>query len=407
MDLIFMNSAKEDVGVMQSYELDMAFGEDENNLQCKVPAQYHCCQAGWGLYVEGTEYGGIIDSIESDTVNDEVIYTGRTWHGLLGSRIILPLQTGESSTDRVEVKTTNTAGESLIDRYLTISGDANACIQYIIDRVGLSDLFTTPDVDCGQEIKSYQFNRYTDAYTGLCKMLESAGLKMQMQYSGGMVTVGAVKLFNFAADDEFDSHNLSFKVKKNYKTVNHLICLGKGELEERTVVHLYADWYGNISTTQTIFGLDEYVDIYDFSAVESEEELIKGGKERLKELWTQDEISIDFDDEAVAYDVGDIVGAVENVTGITVSAPIVKKIVTMKDGKITIDLITGEGTGIMVEYSGTYRLHINDDGHLICTYSGSIPPPLRINENGHLVYTYYADAPALHINKDGHLIMTE
>ena len=36
---------------------------------------------------------------------------------------------------------------------------------------------------------------------------------------------------------------------------------------------------------------------------------------------------------------------------------------------------------------GMYAFHINEDGHLICTYDSTRPPPLSINENGHLIYT--------------------
>ena len=37
---------------------------------------------------------------------------------------------------------------------------------------------------------------------------------------------------------------------------------------------------------------------------------------------------------------------------------------------------------------GEYGFHINEDGHLICTYEQEMPPPLHIDENGHLIYTY-------------------
>jgi hypothetical protein len=36
----------------------------------------------------------------------------------------------------------------------------------------------------------------------------------------------------------------------NNSGVNHLICLGSGELQNRIVVHLYVDADGNISQTQ-------------------------------------------------------------------------------------------------------------------------------------------------------------
>lgn len=406
MDLIYMDAGRRDIGVMHSYEMDLAFGDDENNFECKVPTRYHCCGFGYGLYIEGTEYGGIIDGITSDTKQKEVTYAGRTWHGILGSKIILPLQNGEASTPAVTVKETDSDGDSLIDRYLVISGDANACIQFILDRVGLGSLFATPSASAGITIDAFQFNRYTDAYTGIKKMLDSVGMKMNLVYTNGRVMVSAVKRNNYAKNDEFESAMFGVVVKKTYRTVNHLICLGSGELEERKVVHLYADHYGNISTRQTLFGVDEYVATYDYSSVESEAELIIGGTERLRELWKQDEISIDFDDASAAYDVGDIIGAVENVTGITASAPIVKKIVTIKNGKITIDLQTGEGTGTMDDYSGTYRMVINEDGHLICVYTGAVPPPIYINSDGHMVYVYGEEAPNLHIDESGHLIQT-
>ena len=36
---------------------------------------------------------------------------------------------------------------------------------------------------------------------------------------------------------------------------------------------------------------------------------------------------------------------------------------------------------------GMYAFHIDEAGHLICTYDSKNPPPLSINAAGHLVYT--------------------
>lgn len=405
MDLIYMDGSKRDIGVMHSYEMDMAFGDTENDFECKVPASFHCCQGGYGLYIEGTEYGGVIDAIQSDTLLQEVTYTGRTWHGILGSKIILPLQSGETSTGTVTLKATDTDGASMVNRYLTISGDAHACIQFILERTGLTDLFGTPATSAGVSISAYQFDRYTDAYKGIRKMLESAGLKLQLVYADGRVTLSAAPRYNYAQNEEFDSSTLAVRVKKSSHAVNHLICLGKGELEDRAVVHLYTDERGNVSTVQSIFGVDEYVDVYDYSAVESEEELLTSGTERLIELWSQDAISIDFDDVKTAYDVGDIVGAVENVTGITAAAAIVKKIVTIKNGKITIGLKTGECIDLTQNHA--YSMTITDEGHLVCTFSATEIPAYSINRDGHLIYTYTGNPPDLYIDENGHLILKE
>jgi hypothetical protein len=205
MDLIYMNADKEDLGVLHEYELDLAFGKDENNFQCKIAAKDHCCEAGFFLYIEGTEYGGIIDSIESNTETDEVVYMGRTWHGLLNSKVIEP-DNGEA--------------------YLHISGDANAAISFLIFRLSLDGLFKASDDVSGLNVSNYKMNRYIRGFQGITKMLDSVGARLRFVYKDGKVVLSAVPKYNYAEDEEFDSDQVSFQGTKHYKTVNHLICLG-------------------------------------------------------------------------------------------------------------------------------------------------------------------------------------
>lgn len=337
-----MNESFEDVGVLLNYELDMAYGTDENNFECTVNTESHCCQAGYYLYIEGTEYGGIVDNIQVDTESKSVIYSGRTWHGILGSKVIVPLVNGEKSTDKVTISTVNSDGISLVGKYLILSGDANACMEYLIERIGLGGLFSASTESAGVDIDEYQFHRYTDAYTGIFKMLASVGLKLKTEFINGTVVLSAVPQYDYSQDEEFDSDLVEFKLTKKYKTVNHLICLGSGELDERTVIHLYADVNGDISQTQTQTGLSEYTAVYDYSNVESEEELLKSGMEELQSLWGQNELDINFDGDSDTYDVGDVVGAIDNITGIVVSASINKKIIKIENGQITISYEVGE-----------------------------------------------------------------
>lgn len=321
MDLIYMNTLKEDVGVILDYELDLAFGKDENNFELCIQAEAHCCEAGYYLYIEGTEYGGVIDGIKSDTETKEVTYLGRTWQGLLNSKIIQP-----------------DAGMA----YLIVSGEANNVISSLLSRLSLSGLFEASTDNSGLTISGYKMNRYIAGYDGIIKMLKTVNATLRFTFQNGKVILSAVPKHDYTQDEEFNSDQVSFRVKKDYKSVNHLICLGSGELENRTVIHLYADKSGNISRSQTEFGVDEYADVYDYSSVESVEELESSGREKLKELWAQDELSIDFDDTSDAYGLGDIVGAYDNVTKISVAAEIVKKIVTIKNGQITISYEVGE-----------------------------------------------------------------
>lgn len=342
MDLIYMNQAMVDQGVLQDFEMDLAFGANENNFECKIPSNRHCCDAGYYLYIEGTEYGGTVDAIEVVSETQEVIYYGRTWHGILGSKVILPLQSGETSAEGVTIKAVNSDGESYVDRYLIISGDAHDCIRFLLDRMGLSTLFKVSEQTSGVTIKNFQFDRFIDGYSGLVDMLNSVEYRLQVEYTDEKVVLSAQKQYNYATDEEFDPDLVNMQLKKKIKSVNHLVCLGSGELENRTVIHLYADEKGNISQTQTQFGLQEYADIYDFSSVESEEELLKEGTKQLKALWVPDEMVIKLDDTSDFYHVGDKVGATDNTTGLSATATIQKKIVTIANGQITISYEVGE-----------------------------------------------------------------
>ena len=342
----------QDIGVLKSPELDLAFGSEENDFECKIPLSDACCDSGYLIYAEGTEYGGIVDNITVDTASDAITYSGRTWHGVLASKYILPLQSTDSSTttDGVNIDNVNASGETLVNRYLVLSGDANRCISYLIDRVGLSELFSVPEDDAGVNVAKYQFDRYTDAYTGLHKMLASCGMRLNIVQSDRMVMLSAVPAIDYSKEQEFESQLIPF-ISKAYKNkVNHLICLGSGELENRLVVHLYADADGNISQTQTFFGVDDYSAIYDYPNAGSNEdvteeekraELIESGTKRFHELRKADTIDIDFDITDDAYYIGDIVGTLDNRTGISVTAEVKKKIVTLKNNHVNISYIVG------------------------------------------------------------------
>lgn len=320
MDLIYANEQRQDLGVLLDYALDLAYGKDENDFECRIAANVHCCRPGFVLYIEGTEYGGFVDAIESDTANQEVIYSGRTWHGVLNSKVIQP---GDSD-------------------YLIVRGEANAIIATLLRQLGLDNLFQASSESSGLQLNFYQMPRYIPAYDGIRKMLSTVGGKLLTTFKDGKVILSAVAKHDYSQDEEFDSDLMDFQVKQNHSTVNHLICLGRGELSERTVIHLYADADGNISQKQTQFGLDEYAAVYDYSNAESDDELKTHGTERLSELRKAVEMSVDFEADTDLYHVGDIVGAREHITGIFVAAEITKKIVTIKNGQTNISYKVGD-----------------------------------------------------------------
>lgn len=321
MDLIYMNADKKDLGVMKDYTLDLAFGSDENDFECRIVSGNHCCESGFYLYYEGAEYGGIIDDIGADTEADEVIYYGRTWHGILNSKILEP-----------------DAGKD----YLTASGEANSVLSSLIARMGLDSFFKASESNSGINISTYKFDRYIAGYDGIRKMLRAAGAKLHIVYKSGFAELSAKPFVDYSKDEQFDSDLISFKIRKNGNPINHVICLGKGDLAAREVIHLYADSKGKISNTQSLKGILEVTATYDYANAESSEELRKGGVELLEKAWSSDEVDFDFDSDDESYDIGDIIGAKEKVTGAEVSAEITKKIISIKNNTTTISYKVGE-----------------------------------------------------------------
>ena len=315
MDLIYTDVNLEDVGVLFNYTFDLAFGTDENNFELEIDLERHCCEAGCFVYVENTEYGGIIDKVQVITKNDRLIYSGRTWHGILASKVIKP-----------------DAGEA----YLTVSGEANAVIGILLERLGLTPLFIASAEQSGFTVSKFQFDRYTDGYSGIKKMLKTISAKLRLVYRGEKVVLSAVPAMDYTAEEQFEATQVEVQINKTYRPVNHLVCLGKGELTERQIVHLYADADGNISDKQSLFGLDEVEEVYDYSSAESLEELISGGIERMKEYASTDSVKLELNADDMVYDVGDIVGAYEATTKTSVQATVTKKIVKINRSGVSI-----------------------------------------------------------------------
>lgn len=334
MDLIYMNHDREDLGILKNPEYDLAFGESENNFECKISLKDHCCKGGYYIYAEGTEYGGIVDAIEIDSENDIATYTGRSWHGILASKY---LPSGFSS-----------------------SGDANSVINAILTSIDLAPLFVVTEDTANVNI-SYSVTRYTDAYSGLCTALASNGMRLNIACEENTVTLSAVPVFDFPDGKELESELIEYQMKKTYNNVNHLICLGQGKSEERQTVHLYIDADGNVSEEQTFYGIEEYTAVDGEKTEEDEEEetetktaeqlaeeresLIENGTKKLLDMQSNDEIDVDFDSGDDVYYIGDIVGAYDSTTDISVAAAVVKKIVSITNGKANIEYKVGAKNG--------------------------------------------------------------
>ena len=322
MDLIYTDATGADVGVLFGFSLDLAFGSEENNFELTMSIDSNGIENDAFIYIYGTEYGGIVDGRRVDTEQQMITYLGRSFHGILNSKVIQP-----------------PSGEA----YLNISGEANAAIDSIISSLGLGSMFEVAATDSGITLSDYQMDRYIKCYDGINKMLKANGAKLAMSFVNGKVKLEAKEFVDYSQDEQYTSDHYALNIQKYSNKVNHLICLGSGELTERQVVHLYVQADGSISTsTQFFTGIDEYADVFDYPNAESLEALEQYGRERLKELHNSDTAEMElYDDEAV-LDINDKVGTTEEVTGTKITNSVVKKIVKIQDDELKIEYKVGD-----------------------------------------------------------------
>lgn len=317
VELIITDSNHVDARSAVDYTLDCAWGKEENDFELVVSGA-SAIDAGAYIYVDGSECGGVVDALEDQLASgvSTLTYSGRTWHGMLANKILAP----DKGKD-----------------YLTVSGTASTVIGSLISRVGLDGVFDAVDSPAAgaQTIKQYQFDRYTDCYTGLRKMCAANGLKLRLAYASGQVNIWAEPVAHYG--DSIDSDLIDFDATRTWRKPNHLIGLGKGDLAARVVVHWYADAKGNVSQTQSLKGVDEITQVYDYSNAETAE-LNQKTREKLQDLQSEGDVKVTVRDDAnVVFDVGDTVTARDNLTGITVNASITKKIVKVSDGVMSVD----------------------------------------------------------------------
>ena len=317
MDLMYTNAKRVDQGVLTAYAFDLSFGASENDFEMTLGASEPVLEYGAFAYFEGTDYGGVVDSMKTRTNGETVTYMGRTWHGMLNSKIIEP-----------------DAGED----YLVVSGDANEVLSMLIARLGLSGLFVAEERLTGVNIPGYQFTRYCKGYDGIRAMLAANGLKLKISWVDRAVHLSAEPIADYT-DSPVDGDIASLTVERHKQKVNHLVCLGRGELAEREVIHLYADQFGQIIDTQYYTGIDEVADVYDNS---NSDDLRSDGIKKLTELRSNDKAEIALPEtEGLSYDIGDIVGATEVKSGVSVVANVTQKIVKINNGAVSIEYKTG------------------------------------------------------------------
>ena len=320
--LILADQNLRDICPVMDAGIDIAIG-DENNYEIKVRRDKWRSEYTFGnvFYVRNTEYGGIIGEVDTSTAEDTISLLGMTWRGMLDKKIICP-PTGSD--------------------YKTVSGELNLILNDLVAE-HFDDYFVVLQVDTGVSVTNYQFDRYCTLLAGINKMLKSVGYRLKIRYmqqergQPGYVELSAVPIVDYSEQIELSQDSqLNFTFKNCRNGVNHLICLGKGELQDRQVIDLYVQEDGNIGTEPYYTGVQEIAATYEDTSSETDE-LEEKGRDKLQELMNSTSFSMDVETLNMDVAIGDIIGGRDYLTGLYAKKPIAKKIYKVEDGKTSLE----------------------------------------------------------------------
>ena len=315
MELILASYDGAEIRQIQDADFDFDIG-DQNDFQITFS------RSNWKgditkstrIYIPETEYGGITRRMSTDTEEDSVSVGGYSWRGMLANKVIRP----PSGQD-----------------YKIVSGDLNTIIGELVENE-FPGLFYAPAIEAGVNVTSFKFDRYCTLLGGLYDLLNAYGFRLKLKYvqtqPAGYVEISAVPIVDWSDEIELSADfQLDYTCKVLNDGVNHLICLGSGELKNRTVVDLFADQSGKIGTTQYFTGVDEIVDIYDYAGATGEE-LVSEGVKELKGLINSTEFKMDIASLGFDVDIGDIIGGRDYLTGMYSRSYVSGVIYTCKEG---------------------------------------------------------------------------
>ncbi len=329
-ELIIADHKMNRLTMVENYALDLSFGQKDTSFEARLI--YPRLKGGEFIYIAGTEYGGIVDSVQATTGCPEVVYKGRTWHGILDSKII--------KNTRIKVSA-NQFLENLI-----LDNELGYIFHFVRDLQGDVKLDYTPEED-----------EPMSAYKLLRAALKKAGLKLCMKLNGSRVDIWVER--SETIENTLVSAIANFTAERTLFIPNHLIAYGelqgdnRNQAPERLTMHLYADKNGNISKTQTLKGAQE-IQIYKaFSGFKHDKgksvsqelktQLEQQATEELKKLqrFAKAETSVLGNSD---WNVGDIVHVRDYNVGFDITTDITEKVVRVEQGVMNIDYSVGSDT---------------------------------------------------------------
>lgn len=330
MELIHASADFEEIGVIDTFErFDAEVGLSDrgadNDFELILDehiwsrSKINC---GDCIYIDGTEWGGFVEKITHTVSDGRVRLYGSLWRGLLDRFAVVPDE-GQTHTQITEA-------------------DANAVLASLIgscpDYIAVSNL--PSGLVCGGQV------RYKSVLSAAQTILENAGGRLDVTFSGGTVTVSACAKQDRSEEVEFSQeYDSSLTSTESVVTYNHIIALGQGAMLERDKVELWRLPDGTVTDDPTAEGIpsgnERRTYIYDYSSVESVSALEEAARRKLGEFGAQKSLEISIGGDSVQLEPGDIAGVRDMLTGMCATLTVTAKRLTITENSVKITHVLG------------------------------------------------------------------
>lgn len=308
---LFDSNFKEIGPAMVSCDIECGDSSSLNNLEVtsKLPSE------AYGLCILGTEAGGFFEYLD--------LVTGQTperkaWtlRGLLTQWVLCP----PSGAD-----------------YFTISNmELNAAVERILSGV-LGNFFHVPNKSTGVRCTTFQANLYCTPLEAIESLLKPYGYKLLLRWeknhTSKLIEAVAEAVPMTVIETAFDEDSgIKMEFIINGMKYNHIIAMGKGELQARERIDLYLQADGTWGSTQHFTGLSERQYYYNNSG---SDKLMEDAMKKAQELAPSKQLKVMAYD--IDLDIGDSIHGSYESQNINVESAISKKIYRISGDIVSIE----------------------------------------------------------------------
>lgn len=263
MGLVIIRNGEE-IGQLLDYSIDLAYGNDENDYRIETIEPK--MELGDMWIVEDSDYGGIVDEVQSSSTTPIIKYNGRSLQGILATFNALQIASSDVFT--------------ILDSTIRVNGTTSDIADDLMEQLSLPFTLIGDETEVDMEV-----DRFIDLYSFMRTLLEENMLKLKFGYTkedGFFAEI--TNAIDFSKEQGVDASVFATSIKQGAYIPNHFI--GVCKTDEKTYIKhfftndqhefdgffyldtnhqapLYDEEYERFASEQQIFGKDEIVEVIE------------------------------------------------------------------------------------------------------------------------------------------------